>query len=283
MRRNNQLRRTNQEFKVVTTIYWAFERGRDKTGQLNTSSIHRQYYTMGNRALSSQPKLGLIALARTMPLSKHQLVNLKQECVVVVSCGYQFQSSFTIDRHSFRLALLDILVEDSDTDILDSLFTMWDMMGNDAIHYREFLVGVSPLASGPRDSLGAILHYSLTLMDTSGSGRITPLNLTKVLTAINSTASYLGDNVLRATEIEEIVRDIYGSSMRQQTMSHNDVVPRLVMHAKVKKFMDGRGSGKYKLPEQNVLDAYSSRRAARESNSTSSKSRSETFRRLYEC
>jgi len=219
--------------------------------------------------------MGLVALARTMPLSKHQLVDLKSECIVI-TCGCHFQS-FTIDRDSFRVALLDTMVEDSDTDILDQLFTMWDMMGSDSIQYREFLVGVSPLASGPRDSLGSILHYSLALMDASNSGRITPYNLAKVLKAINSTASFLGDGVLRTTEIQQIVQDVYGTSS-PQTMSHNDVVPRLVMHPKVHKFVDGKGSGKYQLPEQNVLDAYAAR-----SKTQSRKSKNEALRRLYEC
>lgn len=241
-------------------------------------TIHTSYqiriHIMGN-STSREPKIGLVALARTMPLSKHQLVDLKHECIVV-TCGCQFQS-FTIDRESFRVALLDTMVEDGDTDILDSLFTMWDMMGNDSIQYREFLVGVSPLASGHRDSLGSTLHYTLALMDTAQSGRITPYNLTKVLKAINSTASFLGDGVLRNAELQEIVSDVFGPSM-SQAMSHHDVVPRLIVHPKVHKFIDGKGATKYKPPEQNVVDDYVAKRA-KETQS----SRGGMLRRLYDC
>jgi Ca2+-binding EF-hand superfamily protein len=231
---------------------------------------------MGNSTSAFRdPKIGLVALAKTMPLSQHQLVDLKHECILL-ACGHRFQS-FTIDRESFGVALLDTMVEDSDTDILDALFTMWDMMGSDSIQYREFLVGVSPLASGSRDSLRSVLHYSLALMDTSQSGIITPYNLTKVLRAINSTASFLGDTVLRNVELQEIVSDVFGTSL-SQTMSHDDVVPRLVMHPKVHKFIEGKGGSKYKLPEQNVVDAYEAKRAKE-----TQTSRDGALRRLYEC
>jgi Ca2+-binding EF-hand superfamily protein len=210
---------------------------------------------MGNASSSSKapPTLGLVALSWTMPLSKSQVTELMHECIIV-TCGCHFQS-FTIDRENFHNVLLDIIPQGKDAEIMDLLFTMWDLQGNHFIQFREFLVGISPLACGPRDSLSEILHYSLSLMDTPKSGLITPYNLTKVLRAINATASYLGDNVLKNNEIDEIVRGVFRSSA-PKSLRHEDVVYRLRIHPKVHKFIEGRGTNRYRPPEAKDLEQY---------------------------
>lgn len=212
---------------------------------------------MGNRtSVSTSPKLGMVALARSMPLSKNQLAELMKECIVI-TCGCHFQS-FTIDRESFRRALTDTVPKLKDAEILDLLFTMWDLQGNHFIQYREFLVGISPLGCDRRDSIVDILRFSLALMDTAKSGFITQYNLTKVLRAINATASYLGDKVLRNSEIDEIVRGVYRTSV-VKSLKHEDVVLRLVMHPKVQKFTEGRGTYRYRPPAPKDLEEYQAR------------------------
>lgn len=173
------------------------------------------------------------------------------ECIIV-TCGCQF-SSFTIGRDSFREAVLDTVTGTTASEVLDLLFTMWDIQGNHFIQYREFLVGVSPLASSQNDTLSTALRYSLHLMDTANTGRTTQSNLLKVLMAINTTASYVGDHVLRPNEVQEIVRHVFGrNTSLSRTMSHNDIVPRLVMHPKIDKFMSGCGSLRYRPPSEEL-------------------------------
>ena len=209
---------------------------------------------MGNASSSKvPPKLGLVALSWTLPLSKKHVTELMQECIIV-TCGCHFQS-FTINRESFHKVLFDILPPGKDAEIMDLLFTMWDLQGNHFIQFREFLVGISPLACGPKDSLSDLLHYTLSLMDTPRSGLITPYNLTKVLRAINATASYLGDNVLKNDEIDEIVQGVFRSSA-QKSLRHEDVVYRLRIHPKVHKFIEGRGTKRYRPPEAKDLEQY---------------------------
>ena len=191
-----------------------------------------------------------------MLLTKKQLMELMEECIIV-TCGCHFQS-FTINRESFREALMDIVPKQKDAEILDLLFTMWDLQGYHYIQYREFLVGISPLACSPRDTLIDTLHFSLSLMDTAKTGCITQYNLTKVLRAINATASYLGDNVLKNSEIDEIVRGVYRTSIAK-SMRHEDVVIRIVMHPKVQKFIDGNGTNRYRPPAPKDLEEYQSR------------------------
>lgn len=39
-------------------------------------------------------------------------------------------------------------IAESDTEILDRLFSMFDKTGNDQINYKEFVSGLSPLCHG---------------------------------------------------------------------------------------------------------------------------------------
>lgn len=48
----------------------------------------------------------------------------------------------------FREALELVGIMESDTEILDRLFSMFDKTGNDQINYKEFVGGLAPLCHG---------------------------------------------------------------------------------------------------------------------------------------
>lgn len=49
---------------------------------------------------------------------------------------------------SLREALELVSIMESDTEILDRLFSMFDKTGNDQINYKEFVAGLAPLCHG---------------------------------------------------------------------------------------------------------------------------------------
>lgn len=49
-----------------------------------------------------------------------------------------------MDREALELAG----IVETDTEILDKLFSMFDKTGNDQINYKEFVVGLAPLCHG---------------------------------------------------------------------------------------------------------------------------------------
>mmetsp|Transcript_13468 Transcript_13468/g.14953 ORF Transcript_13468/g.14953 Transcript_13468/m.14953 type:complete len:265 (+) Transcript_13468:132-926(+) len=195
---------------------------------------------MGN--IQSSPGLGLVALSRELPLSKNQLSSLMRECVFLNSSA---KCVLTIDRDTFHGAMVSCLFHRSVIEVFDHLFTLWDSKGYDFVEFRIFLVGISPLACGPRDSLSSALFFSMELMDPVGTGCINPSNLSKILIAINSTASFLGDPVLANREIQEIVRHVFLSY--SYTRTNADLVPRLVRHPKVAKIINGKGTERYQI------------------------------------
>jgi hypothetical protein len=91
-------------------------------------------------------------------------------------------------------------------------------------------------------------------MDTARTGNITRHNLAKVLKSINTTAAYLGDKVLSGREVDEIVDQVFGQAhMASLAKPHADVVPRLVLHPKVHKFVHAEGSSRYRPPTYQQL------------------------------
>lgn len=57
-------------------------------------------------------------------------------------CYFVFRA--LADREALELAG----IMESDTEILDRLFSMFDKTGNDQINYKEFVAGLAPLCHG---------------------------------------------------------------------------------------------------------------------------------------
>jgi Ca2+-binding EF-hand superfamily protein len=54
----------------------------------------------------------------------------------------------TISLAEFREALAAVGVHESDTEILERLFTMCDTLGTGQIFFKDFLVGLAPMIHG---------------------------------------------------------------------------------------------------------------------------------------
>lgn len=126
---------------------------------------------MGNS--ESIPNLRLTAVSRELKLDRHQIIALRN-----AMAGYADRRSM-IGREEFDLALQ--LANLSGVEIFDLLFTMWDNDGVDKVPYKEFCVGISPLAC-PYDSVTAILMFALFVSDDRSLGYIRPSNLQSLLT-----------------------------------------------------------------------------------------------------
>ncbi|CAN0416265.1 unnamed protein product, partial [Pylaiella littoralis] len=98
---------------------------------------------------------------------------------------------------------------ESDTEILDRLFSMFDKTGNDQINYKEFVGGLAPLCHGTVEEKLAcesmrqsVRLVSFELCDSSGTGKIEQDDMEQLLISINDTASYFGDPVLKRAQIK---------------------------------------------------------------------------------
>lgn len=65
---------------------------------------------------------------------------------------------------TYREALELVGIMESDTEILDRLFSMFDKTGNDQINYKEFVGGLAPLCHGTVEEKLACEHLFSTII-----------------------------------------------------------------------------------------------------------------------
>ena len=85
------------------------------------------------------------AMAQATKMEKKELSALMTHFTAIAK---RQGSPNTITRSEFQEALALAGIVESDSEILDRLYTMFDTTGSDSINFREFIVGVSPLVSG---------------------------------------------------------------------------------------------------------------------------------------
>ena len=135
-------------------------------------------------------------------------------------------------------------VTESDTEILDRLFTMFDKTGDDQVNFREFVVGISPLITG---DVVSKLNFSFELYDLDGTGQIRPNEMSFILSSMNATASYFGDPVMTSDQIESLVDDIFktADSSGTGTLSYSEYMTAVAEHPVLVSFITGAGSVRY--------------------------------------
>jgi len=139
-----------------------------------------------------------------------------------------------IKREGFDKAMAS--ADLSRVEVLDLLFTMWDNADHGKVSSKEFCIGISPLAC-PFNDLSSVIEFALGISDDSNRQHIDRWELRKLLTGINSTASYFGDSHLLPEEIEIILETVFEGVEKQ---THKDCVRKLSTNPYVKRFTSGK-------------------------------------------
>lgn len=118
------------------------------------------------------------AVAKQLHLTKHQVIML-HEAMTRRAKGGNVQGS--IKRKHFRRALDEAgIFEEPDREVLNLLFTMWDITGIKRVPAHEFVVGLTPLACAG-ESISTVLSFALQIKDRKGEGRISPSEMLVLL------------------------------------------------------------------------------------------------------
>lgn len=158
-------------------------------------------------------------------------------------------SPFTIANVDFYPIVNSIEVYDeSDLEILSSLFNLFDTKGNSTVLYREFLAGVT--ACLVAEPVQAVLVLAFEVYDIKGSNDLSRADLRKILHAINHTASYFGDSVLQDSEVEDIVLNLFHFASISNQTEHTEVdrvsasqcAEFLLQNDSVVSFLNGQGT-----------------------------------------
>ena len=133
---------------------------------------------------------------------------------------------------------------ESDAEILDRLFTMFDKTGDNQVNFKEFSVGIAPLISG---DVTEKLQFSFSLYDMDNTGQLRPSEMIFVLTSMNNVASYFGDPVMTHEQIEQLVDDIFREAdvSGSGTLSYTEYLAAVSDHPLLVQFITGQGTVRY--------------------------------------
>jgi Ca2+-binding EF-hand superfamily protein len=202
---------------------------------------------MGNNFGSN---LGVACVASTTPNINRTTVKMMQKMMKEIPMNVA--SPFTVANADFFKIVNSIEVYDeSDLEILNALFRLFDTKGNAIVLYREFLAGVT--ACLVAEPLLEVLILAFEVYDIKGSNDLSRADLRKILHAINHTASYFGDSVLQESAVEDIVVNLFHLASNSNSTDHTEVdrVPAsqcaelLLQNDSVLSFLNGQGTKRY--------------------------------------
>jgi len=173
--------------------------------------------------------LAMMAVARKIFLKKVHVLALRY-AMAKLSDDFGM-----ITRRGFEEALARANL--SKIEIFDLLFTMWDINDHGKVSYKEFCMGISPLAC-PFDDLPTIIGFALRVSDDFNRQYIGRNELHELLTGINSTASYFGDIHLLPGDIDGIVELVFEEGEEESTQK--ECIKRLSLNPYVRRFASGK-------------------------------------------
>jgi Ca2+-binding EF-hand superfamily protein len=200
---------------------------------------------MGNGPAS---KMGLQSIALTTPnLEKPEI-----EFMLAEMRSYSESSgSDAIPRSIFDEILAKIeKFDDSDTQLCNNLFILFDEKGDKTVQYKDFIAGTMSCTS---EKTASKLKFSLGLYDVEKVGFIMRSDLRKMLKAINNVASYFGDPVLKVSEIMGLEVALF-KSLKNATgrgIPLDIALEYVLSDPLIQGFLNGEGTVRFGSPELN--------------------------------
>mmetsp|Transcript_4279 Transcript_4279/g.6512 ORF Transcript_4279/g.6512 Transcript_4279/m.6512 type:complete len:193 (-) Transcript_4279:179-757(-) len=151
----------------------------------------------------------------------------------------------TMDRETWESAQEAIAIDDSDREIFERLFTLYDKRGGDEVIIREFLVGLATITN---NTIEERIQLAMELYDDCSSTSTAFLSKTEtkaVLNSMNKTCNFFGDTQLSHEQIEELVESVfetYATELQQGTKLSNRHAPDFASHPIMEIFTKRRGT-----------------------------------------
>lgn len=109
-------------------------------------------------------------------------------------------------RKQFQAAEAAVTVDDSDREIFDRLFTLFDKTGAGTVLWREFFAGLAPITKG---TVAERLLLAFELFDTTNEGALDMNEVKMSFRAFNQTAAAMGDPLLSLYQMTELVESVF--------------------------------------------------------------------------
>mmetsp|Transcript_10445 Transcript_10445/g.12702 ORF Transcript_10445/g.12702 Transcript_10445/m.12702 type:complete len:199 (+) Transcript_10445:91-687(+) len=137
-------------------------------------------------------------------------------------------------RKQFHQAETAVTIDDSDREIFDRLFTLFDKTGAGTVMWREFFVGLAPLTKG---SVSERLLLAFELFDTGNTGVLEMVDVKLTFRALNQTAAAMGDPLLSLDRMTELVETVFESA-GEDLLEWTGAKPKLRYGGAISEFVD---------------------------------------------
>ena len=114
-----------------------------------------------------------------------------------------------VARKDFDHAMVTLNFEDSDVEIFDRLFTLFDKTGAGKVNYHEVVISLAPLVPG---TLNDRLILAFELCDDEGKGFVDKAEMLFTFKALNQLCNFLGDPTMELETLEELVESLFIST-----------------------------------------------------------------------
>jgi serine/threonine-protein phosphatase 2B regulatory subunit len=159
---------------------------------------------MGGTIGKGGSRFAVTAMAHTTNFDRDEVEALSKKFAEVATRDAGHPTTITLDE--FTEALSAVSVDETDSDILKRLFTLFDSDGSGTINFKQYISGLALLTKG---SLKDQIAFSFKLFDLENTGEISQDEMKKMLTAMNSTCSFFGDDGMSSADIDTTVAEIW--------------------------------------------------------------------------
>lgn len=201
---------------------------------------------MGNKLGTNVNRMAIAAMSNVTHIEKTQILELQSKLKEI---SQKSGNSLMIHRAEFTECLSVLGINPNDAEILDKLFTMYDMTGDEQVVWKDFIVGISPLISGSHSEK---IDFALRLYDTENTSLLRGIDIVNALSQVNRVASYFGDPVLSEEQISRIVSDVSNSfskdpstNLTDTKLHYPDLIQLISDHILVTAFINGEGTTLY--------------------------------------
>lgn len=135
--------------------------------------------------------------------------------------------------------------EQSDIQIFDKLFTLFDVEGKDTVNYKDYIVGA--ICCLTTEKISDKIKISLSIYDTNGKDCCLKSSSKRFITAVNNTVSFFGDPVLTLAQLEAINVDLFKSCQTSggYGIPIENCAEFFLLNELVQKFLNREGKVRY--------------------------------------
>jgi Ca2+-binding EF-hand superfamily protein len=190
----------------------------------------------GDKVSASEAnRFGIVAMSNVVHFSREELMSMVKQFGEFAA---QSEPHNCMDREQFLAGLEIIGTHETDQEILDKMFTLYDETGDEIVPFREFVCGASVLTRG---NLSDKLTFAFQVWDHDGRRTISKKDCSKVLRSLNQCLDFFGDKTLQNKQIDLLVENIFDNAELEAdgTVDYTEYISAIVQHPTLVSFVVG--------------------------------------------